>query len=101
LVCARGHRADLNVYLPWAEPMSRFTVVFERLAIDVLKECGVEGATESVNRQLPNIYAFWMDGRLIQALVGTRWGFGCLVKRSGCAWAAASKVAWRRSTISL
>jgi len=34
-----------------------------------------------------------MDGRLIQALVGTRWGFGCLVKRSGCAWAAASKVA--------
>jgi len=30
--------------LPWAEPMSRFTVLFERLAIDVLKECDVEGA---------------------------------------------------------
>jgi transposase len=30
--------------LPWAEPMSRFTALFERLAIDVLKECDVEGA---------------------------------------------------------
>ena len=30
--------------LPWAEPMSRFTMLFERLAIDVLKECDVEGA---------------------------------------------------------
>ena len=34
----------LQVALPWAEPMSRFTVLFERLAIDVLKECDVEGA---------------------------------------------------------
>jgi len=33
-----------QVALPWAEPMSRFTVLFERLAIDVLKECDVEGA---------------------------------------------------------
>jgi len=31
--------------LPWAEPMSRFTMLFERLAIDVLKECDVEGAS--------------------------------------------------------
>jgi transposase len=30
--------------LPWAEPMSRFTALFERLAIDVLKECDVVGA---------------------------------------------------------
>ena len=30
--------------LPWAEPMARFTMLFERLAIDVLKECDVEGA---------------------------------------------------------
>lgn len=30
--------------VPWAEPMSRFTALFERLAIDVLKECDVEGA---------------------------------------------------------
>lgn len=33
-----------QVRLPWAEPMSRFTVLFERLAVDVLKECDVEGA---------------------------------------------------------
>lgn len=33
-----------QVSLPWAEPMSRFTMLFERLAIDVLKECDVEGA---------------------------------------------------------
>ena len=33
-----------QVRLPWAEPMSRFTSLFERMAIDVLKECDVEGA---------------------------------------------------------
>lgn len=33
-----------QVALPWAEIMSRFTVLFERLAIDVLKECDVVGA---------------------------------------------------------
>ena len=33
-----------QVRLPWAEPHSRFTVLFERLAIDVLKECDVLGA---------------------------------------------------------
>lgn len=30
--------------VPWAEPMSRFTSLFERLAVDVLKECDVQGA---------------------------------------------------------
>jgi transposase len=35
----------LRVRLPWAEPMSRFTVLFERLAVDVLKECDVLGAS--------------------------------------------------------
>lgn len=34
-----------QVRLPWAEPRSRFTVLFERLAIDVLKECDVLGAS--------------------------------------------------------
>jgi transposase len=34
----------LQVRLPWAEPMSRFTALFERLAVDVLKECDVLGA---------------------------------------------------------
>jgi transposase len=33
-----------QVRLPWAEPMSRFTALFERLAIDVLKETSVTGA---------------------------------------------------------
>ena len=34
----------LQVRLPWAEPMARFTVLFERLAVDVLVECDVAGA---------------------------------------------------------
>jgi transposase len=34
-----------QVRLPWAEPMSRFTLLFERLAIDVLTECHVEAAS--------------------------------------------------------
>lgn len=47
---ARPPRVDcpehgvLQVRLPWAEPHARFTVLFERLAIDVLKECDVLGA---------------------------------------------------------
>lgn len=35
----------LQVRLPWAEPHSRFTALFERLAIDVLLETDVQGAT--------------------------------------------------------
>jgi transposase len=31
--------------VPWAEPRSRFTLLFERLAIDVLGQCNVTGAT--------------------------------------------------------
>jgi len=34
-----------QVRLPWAEPRSRFTALFERFAIDVLKETDVLGAT--------------------------------------------------------
>jgi transposase len=34
----------VQMRLPWAEPMSRFTTLFERFTIDVLKECDVEGA---------------------------------------------------------
>lgn len=33
-----------QVALPWAEPHSRFTMLFERLAIDVLAECDVAAA---------------------------------------------------------
>jgi transposase len=32
--------------LPWAEPRGRFTTLFERLAIDVLRETDVKGATQ-------------------------------------------------------
>jgi transposase len=34
------------VSVPWAEPKSRFTLLFERLAIDMLRECGVSGAAD-------------------------------------------------------
>lgn len=34
-----------QVKLPWAEPRARFTALFERFAIDVLKETDVLGAT--------------------------------------------------------
>ena len=33
-----------QIRLPWAEPMARFTTLFERLAVDVLRECDVQGA---------------------------------------------------------
>lgn len=36
----------LQVKVPWAEAKSRFTLLFERLAIDVLKQCDVTGATK-------------------------------------------------------
>ncbi len=36
----------VQVKVPWAEPKSRFTILFERLAIDVLKQCDVTGAAE-------------------------------------------------------
>ena len=32
-----------QVNLPWSEPMSRFTVLFERLAIDVLQQTSITG----------------------------------------------------------
>ncbi len=35
----------VQVKLPWAEPKARFTAMFERLAIDVLRETDVLGAT--------------------------------------------------------
>jgi transposase len=35
----------LQVMVSWAEPKSRFTILFERLAIDVLSQCDVSGAT--------------------------------------------------------
>jgi transposase len=39
----------LQVRVPWAEPHSRFTMLFERLAVDVLLQCDVTGATRILN----------------------------------------------------
>ena len=36
----------VQVRIPWAEPKARFTRLFERLAIDVLRECSITGATK-------------------------------------------------------
>jgi transposase len=33
-----------QIAIPWAEPGSQFTMLFERLAIDFLRECSVSGA---------------------------------------------------------
>jgi transposase len=33
-----------QIRVPWAEPGSQFTALFERLAIDLLRECSVTGA---------------------------------------------------------
>jgi len=38
-----------QVEVSWAETKSRFTMLFERLAIDVLKQCDVSGATRILN----------------------------------------------------
>jgi transposase len=40
-----GEHGVGQVLVPWAEPRSRFTLLFERLAIDVLRQCDVSGAT--------------------------------------------------------
>lgn len=44
-VICDGHGTQ-GVTVPWAEKHSRFTVWFERLAIDLLLECSVKGACE-------------------------------------------------------
>jgi len=36
----------LQVCVPWAEAKSRFTLLFERLAIDVLRQCDITGVTK-------------------------------------------------------
>lgn len=35
----------VTVRVPWAEPHSRFTALFERLAIDLLRDCSVKAAS--------------------------------------------------------
>ncbi len=43
---ACGEHGVVQVKVPWAEARSRFTLLFERLAIDVLGQCDVTGATK-------------------------------------------------------
>src|SRR3989304_1412425 len=43
---ACGEPGGVQVKVPWAEARSRFTLLFERLAIDVLGQCDVTGATK-------------------------------------------------------
>lgn len=42
---ACGEHGVVQGLVPWAAPRSRFTLLFERLAIDVLRQCDVSGAT--------------------------------------------------------
>jgi transposase len=42
LVCAE--HGSLTLTVPWAEKHGRFTALFERLAIDVLRECSISAA---------------------------------------------------------
>jgi len=58
-----------QVTLPWAEPMSRFTVLFERLAIDVLKECDVEGAARLLRLSWDEAWHL-MDRAVARGLAG-------------------------------
>ena len=54
-----------QVRIPWAEPGSQFTALFERLAIDLLRECSLTGA-----------------GRLLRITWDEAWGIkGRAVKR--------------------
>ena len=41
--CA-SHGVPRQIRIPWAEPGSQFTALFERLAIDLVRECSVTGA---------------------------------------------------------
>jgi transposase len=42
---ACGEHGVMQVPVPWAAPRSRFTLLFERLALDVLQQCDVSCAT--------------------------------------------------------
>lgn len=41
-----AEHGKLQAHVPWAEPKSRFTLMFEALAIDVLRQTSVTGATK-------------------------------------------------------
>lgn len=45
---ACGEHGVVQVTMPWAEPRSRFTLLLERFAIDVLRHCDVSEATRNL-----------------------------------------------------
>ena len=47
-----GEHGVVQVKVPWAEPRSRFTRLFERLVLDVLGQCDVDGSHEDLADQL-------------------------------------------------
>ena len=65
-----------QVRLPWAEPMSRFTSLFERLAIDVLIECDVQGAARLLRISWEEAWALTGPG-------GSAWPGGQVAGRAG------------------
>ena len=60
-----GEQGVVQVLVPWAAPRSRFTLLFERLAIDRLSQCDVTGATKLLRIS-------WDEGWGIMARAGTR-----------------------------
>jgi len=59
-----GEHGIHQVTLPWAEPRSRFTAMFERFAIDVLRETSVLGATKILRISWDE--AFGIMGRAVE-----------------------------------
>jgi len=46
-----GTHGVKQLRVPWAEPGSQFTALFERLAIDLLRECSITGARGQMRAQ--------------------------------------------------
>jgi transposase len=61
-----------QILLPWAEPMSRFTALFERLAIDVLKACDVSSATRILRISWDEAYAI-MERAVARGRAAKEW----------------------------
>src|SRR5262249_53560158 len=47
-----GTHGIKQLRVPWAEPGSQFTALFERLAIDLLRECSITGGGPLAAHQL-------------------------------------------------
>ena len=60
-----GEHGVVQITVPWAEPRSRFTLLCERLAIDVLRQCDVSGTTRILRIS-------WDEAWGLMARAGTR-----------------------------